>query len=321
MSRVRLEVLLDEPGRAYAPGEEVRGRVKVEVDEECTCRALTATVHWKTTGEANTALGDRVPVPLGEGPWRSGDRLTFPFALRIPAGPPTYEGRNFSVQWLVEARASLSLAFDGWGETPLTVAAPPPGAGTLLTKEDSGCAEAGCALSALALLAAGGLPLLLARDFPGAGWAIAAAAGGILSLVTAPFALAYRRIGKVVVEIGPSPVARGEEIAVRVSITPRQNLGTRRVRATLVAGERAQKGSGKGARWLTADLGKEAATLEGPLELLEGQQAIYAGTLAVAGSGPPTLVAGPHKVTWKIKVFVEFPILPNPAWEFDLPVG
>lgn len=320
MARVRLRVVLDEPDRVFVPGDHVRGRVEVEVDEDCSCRALTAAPGWQTFGEANAATGDRDPVNLAAGEWRAGDRRSFPFSLMVPDGPPTYEGRTFSVAWTVRAAASLSFAFDGKGEAPITVSTVPAGEGTLLTKQDSGCAEVGCAAVALAFLVGGGAPILLSRRFPGIGFAIAAAAGGILAAIMIPFALAYRRIGKVTVEVGPAPAARGEEVAVRAVITPRKNLGTRRVRAELIATERARKGSGKGAKWLTTELAKAATTLDGPLDLVAGREAVYAGMLALPGDAPPTLVAGDHTVVWKLKVSVENPVLPDPGWTFDLPV-
>ena len=320
MARVRLRVILAEPDRAYLPGDRVEGRVEVEADEDASCRTLTAAPLWRTFGEANEAEGGADPVPLGSGEWRAGDRLSFPFSLLLPAGPPAYEGRRFSVAWTVRAAASLSFAFDAKGEAPLTVGSPAAAGEALLTKEDSGCVEAGCALTGLALLAGGGLPILLAGRFPGIGFALAAAAGGILAAIMTPFALAYRRVGKVTLEAGPSPVGRGEEIAVRASIVPRRNLGTRRVKAELVATERAQKGSGKGRKILAAELSKTAVTLDGPVDLVAGKEATFAGMVPVPADGAPSFEAGPHKVDWKLKVSVENPFLPDPSWEFEVVV-
>lgn len=320
MSRVRLEVVLAEPARSFVPGEVILGRVEVAVDEDCTCRALTVGALWRTFGTANATEGIRIPVDLGSGEWKSGDRLAFPFSLAVPEGPPTYEGTHFSVAWTVRAAASLSFAFDGKGEAPITVVPPPSFDGTLLSKEDSGCVEAGCALAALAVFVVAGLPILVSSRFPGVPWAIASAAGGMLAVVMAPFALAYRRVGKVTVEVGPAPAVRGGEIAVRAVLVPRRNLGTRPLRAELVCTERARKGSGKQAKWLLAQKARESAALEGPADLPAGREAVFAGMLPVAADGPPTLVAGDHRVTWKLKVSVEFPILPNPSWEFEVPV-
>src|SRR5690349_9071148 len=103
MSRVRLDVLLDEPDRAYAPGEMVAGRVEVTVGEDCSCRELTVGARWRTFGEANHVEGERSPILLGEGEWRAGQVLSFPFSLPVPWGPPSYEGTRFSLAWTVQA--------------------------------------------------------------------------------------------------------------------------------------------------------------------------------------------------------------------------
>src|SRR5690349_7929627 len=146
MARVRPVVFLDEPGRTFLPGETVRGVVRVEVDEDATCRALSVHVGWRTGGEANATENFGDGVLLGSGEWKGGDRPSFPFSVPIPPGPPTYAGRHFDVAWAVRAVAALSFAFDGKGETAVTVAPEPVAGSGLATKEDSGCFEVGCAV-------------------------------------------------------------------------------------------------------------------------------------------------------------------------------
>jgi hypothetical protein len=321
MPRVRLRVVIDEPDRAFAPGDPVRGRVEVEADEDAECTGLTASVGWRTAGEANVAEGPRTAILLGSGQWKGGDRASFPFALVVPPGPPTYEGRHFALLWTVRAEASLSFAFDAKGEAPVRVVPGPAPEGTLLSKEDSGCLEAGCATVSVGLLLGGGLPVVLSDRFPGIGYVVAGALGGLGAAVMIPQALAYRGVGKATVEIGPSPVARGEEIACRVTVVPRRDLEPRRISATLIATEKAPKGSGKSRKILTAELAKSATDLEGPKRLEKGRKAEFAGMVPVPASAPPSLDAGEHKVTWSLKVSVEFAVLPDPGWEFEVTVA
>jgi hypothetical protein len=320
MARVRLDVMLDEPGRTYAPGEKVAGRVVVVADEDCTCKALTVRAGWRTAGEANAVDESGSPLHLADGEWKSGHRSAHPFSIQVPAGPPTAHLRHFSIHWSIRAEAGLSFAFDARGEAPIEVSTVPATGGSLVTKEDGGCVEGGCLLLSLAILAGGGIPILVSNRFPGVGYAIAAGVGGILALIMIPFAIAYRRIGKVEIEAGPSPLGRDEEIAVRATVTPRKNLGLRRVRAELTCVEKAEKGSGKSKKTLTMQHAKVAHTLEGPVDLVAGRTAVYAGMVPIPPNNPPTLVAGNHKVEWKVRVFVENPVLPDPSWELELDV-
>ena len=324
MKRVRLRVVLDDPRRRYAPGDRVPGRVEAEVDEACTCSALTVGLGWFTTGECNEASATPASRVLGRGTWRAGDRLSFPFDLALPAGPPSHRGRHFNVVWRVRAEAALDWALDPEAVQRIEVAGPPATQGGLLSKGGSGCFEVGCALACLLVLAGVVFACFHGGRVRGGQvcWVTAFGVGALVgSLWAVPRAFTYRWLGKVQVEAGPSPCPRGEELAVRIAIRPRRDLRPKEVRAALVAVEHSEKGSGKSKTTRAVEIAKCAARLDGPEALRKGQESVFAGVLGIPADAAPSLEAGPHSVKWKLHVEVVFPVAADGEWDLDVAVA
>ncbi len=298
-------MVLDDAERTRVPGEAVPGRVEVEADEAATCDGLHARVAWKTAGDANEATGGGPPALLGTGEWKAGDRLSFPFSLTVPSGPPTYEGRHFSVIWAVRADADLSWAFDGKAEAPFPVefrSGERPG---LETMEEGGGTALGCAVVSVLALGICLAMLLLSRRSPGIGWWLGAGAGGILSFFTLLWAAGYRRLGRVTLEAGPSPVPRGGELACRIVLRPRKEFAAKAVIAVLTAREKSEKGSGKSRKTRDVELLKRTVELEGLPRVPAGGEGVFAGIVEIPPDAPPTVEAEPHGVAWKLEVTVK----------------
>ncbi len=323
MERVRLRLELDRPETPRAPGDVVTGALHVELDEDCECRRLTVAPGWETGGRG-TGSGEAGPAQvLPAGAWKGGDRLAFPLSLVIPAGPPGYEGTLFSVRWFVRAEATLRGAADPSAEVPLRVVLrPPQGEGALLQREETGCLETGCA-TVLALVPAVGLPLMLAggaRGFVRFGaWAVGIASG-LAALWAVPRAIASRRLGHAILEVGPSPVPRGAELACRVVLQPRRDLTVGPLRVRLVATETASIPSGDSRKTLTEEVVKSEAVLEGPTALARGRPAEFAGMIPVPAGAPPTFQAGTCSVKWGLTLVVPLSFLPDVEWQVEVGV-
>ena len=321
MARVRLRILLEEEQRTFAPGEEVRGRVRVEVDEDCTCRGVDVLLGWEASGDANRHTWEGGALRVGGGEWRKGQRHEVPFAIPIPAGPPTYDGRDLRIAWKVRAAADLSFAFDSADEAFVTVRPPPPaGGGTLVAKEESGCFEAGCAtVSVLFVLGVAVAWFLFGRVHI---WlAVVAFLVLLWCLFIVPQALSFRSAGKVRVEVGPSPCLAGEEMAVRVSFRPREDLAPNGLRARLEGVEKRRKGSGKHKKTVETVLATVESRLKGPERIPAGTDAVYAGILEVPSDAAPSFEAGPHAVVWRVKVFLDLPGLADLEVDQEVTVG
>jgi hypothetical protein len=313
-------VVVEDPDRVRFEGEPVAGRVEVEVDEDVTCSGVFCVLRWRTTGDANTAAKDSPSVNVGGGTWKGGDRFSFPFSIPVPAGPPTYDGRRFGVHWIVHAEAKLDWAIDPSVAAPIRVGPLPVGEGSLVDKTESGGFEVGCAMTCTVILLSCLSVLFMSRGFPGVGWVIGAGVAGLGALVMIPNAFARWRLGETLVECGPSPVAAGEELAVRILVHPKADITPKKVSVVLVGVERSEKGSGKSRKTRSEELGKVEATLEGPSVLEAGHKAEWAGIVRVPGDAAPSFTAGPHSVTWIVKFAIDQDWLPEAEWSVAIRV-
>lgn len=321
VERVRLRIVLDEPDRTWVPGEEIAGRVEVEVDEDVTCSGVRVRLRWLTAGDSNAATGETGAENVGSGPWKGGDRFSFPFRLKVPDGPASYVGKRFSVVWTVHAEAKLAWAFDPEVRTAVRIGPLPAGEGGLVEKREAGGFEFGCAIVCALLLLVPLSVLLFSRGFPGAGWIVAACVGGVGSLIMVPVAVARRRLGEVLVECGPTPVRAGEEFAMRLVVHPRKTVKPKSVRAQLVGTEVSVRGAGKSKKTRSETLWTVGAAFEGPETVERGAEGEWAGVLRVPEGAAPSLTAGPHSVRWVAKFAVDQDWLPEASWDLEVRVA
>ena len=123
-----LSIELERPDRRYAPGDRITGLVRVSVDAQTKCDALTLTRQWRTHGKGNRASGPEDAISLFSGEWKPGT-YTYAFDVACPEGPPTYHGRILNVDWYLDARADVPWAIDAKTSTDVFVE-PRPGVET-----------------------------------------------------------------------------------------------------------------------------------------------------------------------------------------------
>jgi hypothetical protein len=103
MSREQLLLELDGHDRVFHPGDPITGRVRVGTTTPSVGRALAVAVWWETTGQGDVDRGAEQVIELAASGAAIDDR-TFPFSFPAAAGPLSYTGRTFSLEWRVEAR-------------------------------------------------------------------------------------------------------------------------------------------------------------------------------------------------------------------------
>lgn len=96
MSASQGEIEIDEGRRVFAPGDEVAGVVRWQLDGEPGSVALR--LFWQTQGRGDSDV-DVVAEESYEAPG-SGDRR--PFRFRLPEGPYSFSGKLISLVWGLE---------------------------------------------------------------------------------------------------------------------------------------------------------------------------------------------------------------------------
>lgn len=121
-----LSIELDRPDRRYEPGDRIVGTLRVKVDRNTKCNALTLTRRWRTHGKGNRDTGpdEEDKHVLFRGEWRPGT-YTYPIDFACPEEPLTYHGKILNVDWYLDARADVPWALDAKTSTDFFVEPPP----------------------------------------------------------------------------------------------------------------------------------------------------------------------------------------------------
>ena len=268
MSRCDLEVVLEDPDRAYHPGETVSGEVHVSVNAKCDCRKLTVTRLWQTHGKGNRTEGDKEEVQLHAGTWMPGSKQAYPFSFLVPDGPLTYHGHHLNVDWYIKARADVPWAIDPKAETEFLLEPGENRSGISLgPKHDeenpgpefapekikqtvgkvAGVIFVACA--SIAVLAALGLAGIKPLGWaPGFGFGIfglfGAIASGAMAFMGLRNMMAERVLGEVRARCEPAEVRAGDAVRCSLDFMPRKAVDLGNVTATLLGQEVVVSGSG-----------------------------------------------------------------------------
>jgi hypothetical protein len=122
MSGVQIAIELQSDRRAYAPGEEIRGVVRLGTSGPHKCRAVYLEVGWKTSGRGDTDQGGNPRVELLPGPSINGP-LEIQFSSVLPLAPHSYTGQLVKITWAVTVRVDEPWAKDSVHSEPFELRA------------------------------------------------------------------------------------------------------------------------------------------------------------------------------------------------------
>jgi hypothetical protein len=98
-----LELEIDGTDRLFSPGAPIAGLVRVSPDSLSFGRPLVVALWWQSTGAGDVDRGDERVLTLAPANAPIAGRA-YPFAFPAPAGPLSYRGPTFSIEWRIEAR-------------------------------------------------------------------------------------------------------------------------------------------------------------------------------------------------------------------------
>ena len=106
-SKCLIEIQLDQPDRAYKPGERIKGSVEILPGTDQKCRKVTLTARWAARGKGPEDAADHETIVFPGGAWRNNEKVTHTFDFAAPPAPLSYEGDSFDIRWYLVAEADL----------------------------------------------------------------------------------------------------------------------------------------------------------------------------------------------------------------------
>lgn len=335
----KLTIALDKKGATYEVGEPITGRVLVENDGDCTCKGLTVTLGWRTSGHGNDRTNLSGSADLYTGAWRADERASYRFSFAGVRGPLTYHGSVMSVDWSVRATADVPWAVDPKAEADLVlvrgktapeevdqgaVYVPKINVFRREVGDTLGATFAGACFGPLGvLLVLGGLGQL-ANGQRGTGLGTLAS-GGLCLLVVGAAALKHRgapgekeRFGEATAWVDPRTLAPGGAVKVTFRSKPGVDVQLGKVTASLVCREVVVRGGGKQLRTIRKELHRASKELGHEERVPGGGELVLQETLALPDDAPPSLDLPDHELTWSVDLHVEMRGWPD--WDEDVPL-
>lgn len=335
MSKCDLTIVLDRKDRRYPGGDKITGRVRVTVNDVCTCNALTISLGWRTHGRGNEAAGPLAEEMLFQGEWLPAKTAEYKFEFTAPDGPATYHGNLLNVDWYLKARADIPMAIDPKAEEEiLLVPGPTPWVAPL--PDDSGLHEVtlqimrgnvrgkplGCMLAFLVPFLLVGLGTLIGA-FSGFGaegddapdWMQLAIMLVIGIAFTAVFVLGFfqvagkriaaRRLGPVELEVTPRSLCPGDKVNCRLRFTPAAGVHVNGIEMELGGAEVVVSGHGTNTSTHSHPLGGEVAHPSGPKIFPMGAPVKLEHTFTVPADAASSFDAPGNSIRWALTVRIK----------------
>lgn len=326
MSSCDLSLELDRNPPVYRPGDQVRGKLHVFVNDSCQCDALTVTLQWRTHGKGNKDKGPEDILPLGVFRWLPGESSVHDFAFTLPSGPVTYHGQIVNVDWYLLARADVPWAIDPKIEQDIVLLPAPPETnasttyrgGPQLTARTHDLGPGSKAKPQALWMKAGAVALfhafflvffgshLMEDGQPNwvlmAFYTVALVMTGKMLWPDVRNLTAKRKLGDIRITADPPDVMRGQSLTIRAGLEPLSRARLAGVTASLIGEEVAVSGSGTSRTTHRHPLATVKQEMSGALQLFPGQPVELTCTLKVPDDAPPTFRSSDNDVRWRVAV-------------------
>lgn len=334
MSKCELKISLDDGKTHYKPGDEISGRVQVQVQKDCKCDDLQLSFGWQTHGRGNRTGRDVHRESLFKGEWPAGSQHSYPFRLTVPYGPATYHGHFLNVDWLVHAEADVPWKIDPKAEQDIILDVSEGGQGTYnpgpYFKSSSarrGSDSGGIATYIVLLIfALGGGAFYYFNPSDESLW-IAIGIASIASLIGLYViikrllnASARKKLGNVSVKLEPPDPQPGQRLKATLMLQPPKKLKLKGVTWTLYAEETVISGSGtRETTHRKTVFSQTVESLSHTEEISAQQSRTFIANFALAKDAPCSFAAIDNKLEWTLKLHVDIPLAPD--WRKSYPLS
>ena len=313
MSKCDISIQYDKQDRRFAAGDTVTGQVTIAADAAVTCRGVTITQGWRTHGRGNrhkVTLSEVVHLPGNLDPDRW---TTIDFAFTVPAGPPTYHGRNLTVEHFISVRIDVPWKFDPKGMedyhvTPvmMLIDPQPKGIGSKMEGDVARIPKTPMFIG-IGLLVFGMFVftpfscILIPIAFALLSWSLRQK-------------LAFYKLGDLKASIGATQFPPGGHIPIEFTFAPNKLVPLNGVTARLVGQERVISGSGTNRTTHTFKIHDQTAPLAGARQLPAGQTTLVRGTLQIPDTQAYSFSCPDNYIVWDLTLRVDIPMWPD--WTF-----
>jgi hypothetical protein len=102
------QIHFDKSDRTYQLGEEITGKILLEVSKDTPCHKIWIEYGWHTHGKGDVADGGRTIITLYENIDLKGrEPMALPFRFTAPNGPVSYHGFFINVDWYISVHMIL----------------------------------------------------------------------------------------------------------------------------------------------------------------------------------------------------------------------
>ncbi|MGM0669457.1 MAG: hypothetical protein ACQET1_07030 [Gemmatimonadota bacterium] len=315
-------------GLGLRGGQKVEGKVEVKALKDIEFGAFRIGFFWHTEGKGNRASGSGGTDELsGEGRWRAGERVTYPFSVSAPWGPLSHDGKLLKVVWSLEARVERSMLHSAITEAlPVFLEADPEGRGHDLGPRPQKANELEAVKRGLgALWLTFGLVLTLGGIVLGAlrGWDLygverwflfVAMAGGFLLMLKGVWGrLGRGKLGEPSVQLSTTEVRRGEEIRFSLALRPNQRTEVRTLDVILECEERVVHGHGQYQSHHRKTVFEQRLSLAEGLLIEPHRTLRKKGAVNLPGDAPTSFGAPDNQVVWWLRFQAD--IVGWPDWK------
>lgn len=337
---LQLIITLDRPDATHALGDTIAGTLEVRALDDVTVRGIKVGPRYRVISrglDAGGGPGMQDLMPEGAD-LRAGETRSLRFEAQLPFQPPPYDGKNFEVDWVVEARADVPWGRDPRSEpVPLDVEVGPAARDASyehwvgpvqydLEQEEKGMRlirrlkEGSCVLK---LLAGCFIPMFLSGLLM-FGLSLVSIAGGHPSwdtvryggILMLPFLVLWwasgrffspeKTMGTVDIDVEPQEARPGDTVRCRVVFHPRRSVAIEPPTLTLRARERyevrTRSGTDTSDRTVWDTLHEDVRELTGPRELTRGEPVRWEESFRLAEGVPYSLEANRAGLRWSFEV-------------------
>ncbi len=308
----------------YKVGDTIKGEVKVVVDAECKCDALTIEKYWQTHGKGNRSSGCLEVDTLFSGVWQPGVYV-YSFSFELKEGPLSYHGHIINIDWYLNARADIPWRFDPAAEIDFILEK----SEEVISGTDSNDDFNYIDRKKIPLNDQGwwklfpliffviGLVLMYTGEslFVGSVFTLV---GAFIFYKMIQSAFAERKLGKVLCTVEKEDCRPGENFNASIMFTPRENLDINSVTVKLLGKEIAVSGSGTNKSTHTHAFFEEKLALLEKKALPKDFPVDRKCQLKVPDVAPASFYQTDNKIEWSVVFEVDIPRWPD--WYNKLPI-